>query len=267
MGTDVRGAGIRWWAVLLVAAPLVTAQAQERLPDRRAVKAPVVSGPAGSAAEQALRQSLLDMQQQLEQFQTEQRQLRDTVEIQTHELEQMKSRQRDLLTDMDRRMRELERRGLTDAAAAPASPVAAVPAGPAAAPKAPPSAVQQQEYEAAFDLMKQGNYERAIKSFRTFVAKYPDSTLVDNAQYWIAEGTYVLRNYRLALEEFTKVLALYPHSPKAGDALLKVGYVQYELGAYDKARSAFNDVGARYPNTTASKLAAARLEKMKKEGK
>ena len=63
------------------------------------------------------------------------------------------------------------------------------------------------------------------------------------------------------------MLTLYPHSPKAGDALLKVGYVQYELGAYDKARSAFNDVGARYPNTTASKLAAARLEKMKKEGK
>ena len=266
MGADVRGAGRRWWALLLVAVPLVTAQAQERLPDRRAVKTPVVSGPAGSAAEQGLRQGLLDMQQQLEQFQTEQRQLRDTVEIQTHELEQMKSRQRDLLTDMDRRMRELERRGQTDAAPAPASPVAATP-GPPAPPPAPPSAVQQQEYEAAFDLMKQGNYERAIKSFRTFVAKYPDSSLIANAQYWVAEGTYVLRNYRLALEEFSKVLALYPQSPKAGDALLKIGYVQYELGAYDKARSAFNDVGARYPNTTASKLAATRLEKMKKEGK
>ena len=267
MGVNLSGAGIRWWAVLLVAVPLVTAQAQERLPDRRAVKAPVVNGPAGSAAEQALRQSLLDMQQQLEQFQTEQRQLRDTVEVQAHGLEQMKSSQRDLLADMDRRMRELERRGQADAAAVPASPVATMPAGPSAPPQAPPSAVQQQEYEAAFDLMKQGNYERAIKSFRTFVAKYPDSSLIANAQYWIAEGTYVLRNYRLALEEFTKVLTLYPHSPKAGDALLKVGYVQYELGAYDKARSAFNDVGARYPNTTASKLAAARLEKMKKEGK
>ena len=267
MDVDLNSVGMRWWTALLVAVPLVTAQAQERLPDRRAVKAPVVSGPAGSAVEQALRQSLLDMQQQLEQLQTEQRQLRDTVEIQVHELEQMKSRQRDLLVDMDRRMRELERRGQTETASPPAPGATTPPPAPSAPPQAPASAVQQQEYEAAFDLMKQGNYERAIKFFRTFVAKYPDSALVDNAQYWIAEGTYVLRNYRLALEEFTKVLTLYPRSPKAGDALLKVGYVQYELGAYDKARSAFNDVGVRYPNTTASKLAAARLEKMKKEGK
>ena len=131
----------------------------------------------------------------------------------------------------------------------------------------PPNASQQQEYEAAFDLMKQGNYERAIKSFRAFLAKHPDSSLADNAQYWIAEGNYVLRNYKLALEEFSKVLAQYPRSPKAPDSLLKIGYVHYETAAYDKARSTLNDVVARYPNTTTARLAATRLEKLKKEGK
>lgn len=89
--------------------------------------------------------------------------------------------------------------------------------------------------------------------------------MADNAQYWIAEGNYVLRNYKLALEEFTKVLSA-PQSTKVPDALLKVGYVQYELGAYDKARKTLADVQERYPGTTVAKLAATRLEKMKKEG-
>jgi tol-pal system protein YbgF len=267
---------------LLLVVPTMAAQAQDALPDRRSGRPPVVSGSVGSsnATEKALRQSVLDLQQQLDQLQTEQRQLRDTVEVQAHDMEQLKARQRDLLTDMDRRVRDLERRGPGEAGAGvepgavSASPgaTAGLPAvapaggGPGRA-EVPPSASQQQEYEAAFDLMKQGNYERAIKSFRAFLAKYPDSSLADNAQFWIAEGNYVLRNYKLALEEFSKVLAQFPRSPKAPDSLLKIGYVHYETAAYDKARSTLNDVVARYPNTTAARLAATRLEKLKKEGK
>lgn len=280
MGTCMRCGGIRGWALLLLVLPAMAVQAQDALPDRRSGRPPVVSGSMGSssATEKALRQSVLDLQQQLDQLQTEQRQLRDTVEVQAHDMEQLKASQRDLLADMDRRVRDLERRGPGEAGAEPgaasaspgatAGPSAVAPAGggPGRA-EVPPSASQQQEYEAAFDLMKQGNYERAIKSFRAFLAKYPDSSLADNAQFWIAEGNYVLRNYKLALEEFSKVLAQYPRSPKAADSLLKIGYVHYETAAYDKARSTLNDVVARYPNTTAARLAATRLEKLKKEGK
>lgn len=284
MDTYIKRSGIRWWALLALAVPYLAAQAQDVLPDRRSGRPPVVSGPVGSSneAEKALRQSVLDLQQQLEQLQTEQRQLRDTVEVQVHEIEQLKTRQRDLLSDMDRRVRDLEHRGPGDAGASTAPEAGSVPPSADLAPPpptgmpvvartgkadVPPSAAQQQEYEAAFDLMKQGNYERAIKSFRTFVAKHPDSSLADNAQYWIAEANYVLRNYKLALEEFSKVLALYPRSAKAPDSLLKIGYVHYETAAYDKARSTLSDVIARYPNTTSARLAATRLEKMKKEGK
>ncbi len=285
MGTYLKHSGIQWWVLLVLLVPYWAAQADDVLPDRRSGRPPVVSGPVGSGGEagKALRQSMLDMQQQLDQLQTEQRQLRDTVEVQVHEIEQLKTRQHDLLSDMDRRVRDLEHRGPGDAGvgAGPSAgglspsadgvtvpPAAGVPvAARGGRANVPPSAAQQQEYEAAFDLMKQGNYERAIKSFRTFVAKHPDSSLADNAQYWIAEANYVLRNYKLALEEFTKVLALYPDSAKAPDSLLKIGYVHYETAAYGKARSTLNDVIARYPNTTAARLATARLEKMKKEGK
>ena len=232
----------------------VTVAAAERLPDRRAVT-------GKPTAEAATRDTLLDLLRQLEELQTEVRQLRNTVEVQGHELEQLKGRQRALYDDLDKRLREAERRGSATAPVAPAS------AATAAAPSAPrtTTAPQQQEYDAAFDLMKQGLYDRAVKAFRAFLAKYPDSGLADNAQYWIAEGNYVLRNYKLALEEFTKVVNA-PQSPKAADALLKIGYVHYELNAYDKARKTLTEVQERYPGTSVARLAAVRLDKMKKEG-
>ncbi len=99
MGAYMRCGGIRWWVLLALAVPTLAAQAQDVLPDRRSGRPPVVSGSVGSSSEvdKALRQSVLDLQQQLEQLQTEQRQLRDTVEVQVHEIEQLKARQRDLL--------------------------------------------------------------------------------------------------------------------------------------------------------------------------
>lgn len=239
--------------LILAVGAAATAASQERLPDRRAVT-------GKPAAEAAARDTLLDLLRQLEELQVEVRQLRNTVEVQGHELEQLKGRQRALYDDLDKRLRDAERRG---SAPAPAEPDSAAPAAPATARVT--TAPQQQDYDAAFDLMKQGLYDRAVKAFRAFLAKYPDSGLADNAQYWIAEGNYVLRNYKLALEEFTKVLNA-PQSPKAPDAMLKIGYVHYELGAYDKARKALTEVQERYPGTSVARLAAVRLDKMKKEG-
>lgn len=250
-------------AILFATASIHPAVAQETVPDRRAVQ------PKKSPADANTRETLLDLLRQLEELQTEVRQLRNTVEVQGHELEQLKNRQRTLYDDLDKRLREAERRSAAVVAtpappAAPATTTTTVLSAPAA-PRVV-TAPQQQEYNAAFELMKQGLYDRAVKAFRAFVAKHPDSGLTDNAQYWIAEGNYVLRNYKLALEEFTKVVSA-ANNPKAPDAFLKIGFVHYELGAYDKARKSLTDVQERYPGTGVAKLAAARLDKMKKEGR
>ena len=243
-----------------VAIPVVVAE--DRLPDRRTVRGgPLIVSSTGSASDPALRQNMLDLLQQLEALQTEVRQLRNTVEVQGHELDQLKSRQRVLYDDVDKRLREAEKQPATQPV-----PVASAAAAPAAgAGSRITTADQQKEYDAAFALMKQGLYEKAIKAFRLFLAKHPNSGLADNAQYWVAEGNYVLRNYKLALEEFTKV-ANDRNSTKTPDALLKIGYVHYELGAFDKARKALTDVQERYPGTSVARLAATRLDKMKKEG-
>ena len=206
------------------------------------------------------REALADLLQQLETLQTEVRNLRGQVEVQANEIERLKARQRELLADIDRRVSELERRGTAapsaDANTAPVAPGSAAPAG---------SAQEQQDYDAAFNLMKQGFYERAAKSFSDFLAKYPQSTLRDNARYWLGEAYYVARNFRQALEAFGKLMNDHPKSPKVPDAMLKTGYSHYELGEWAKARESLNQVMARYPGTPAAKSAEQRLAKMKKE--
>ena len=237
------------------------------------------ANPPNAAAAKPTRAMLVDLMLQLESLQRELRELRGQVEVQNHELDQLRQRERDLLTDIDRRLRNLERRGTTTVPYAPPN-AAAVPSAPPApiAPTAPgaprgaaaplPAAAQeQQDYDAAFNLLKQGYYERAAKSFSKFIRKHPRSALADNAQYWVGEASYVVRNFRVALDEFQKVLALYPSSSKVSDAMLKMGYSYYELSAYDKARATLEEVVRRFPNTTAAKAAENRLKKMEREGR
>lgn len=267
---DLRGAAVRGGAMLALCGAF-TVHAQEPLPDRRSADPPVISGapvispaatsPAAATApakpRSAAQESLLDVIQQLDYLQNEVRQLRDALDIQTHELNQLKARNRDLTEDLDRRLRALEQPPAAGASNAAAD----------AAPNKSVTPELQKEYDAAFDLMKQGSYERSIKAFREFNAKHAGNGLADNAQYWIAEGTYVQRHYKQALDEFNKLVNGFPHSQKLPDALLKIGYTHYELGAYDKARKSLNEVLTKFPGTPAAKLAAARLDKMKKEGR
>ena len=244
--------------VLLTPAAPVAGAAEGSRPNLPPVVELGVGGTPASPAPS--REALADLLQQLETLQTEVRNLRGQVEVQANEIERLKARQRELLADIDRRVSELERRGTAapspEASTAPVAPGSAAPAS---------SAQEQQDYDAAFNLMKQGFYERAAKGFREFIAKYPQSALRDNARYWLGEAYYVARHFRQALEEFGKLMSDHPKSPKVPDAMLKTGYCHYELGEWTKARESLNQVMARYPGTPAAKSAEQRLAKMKKE--
>ncbi len=250
-----------WASGVVVAGLLAPAVAAEAPRGARAALPPVVELGVGGGPASPSREALADLLQQLESLQTELRSLRGQVEVQTNEIERLKARQRDLLADIDRRVSELERRGV--AAPSPAPP----PAGAGTEPSAPDtSAAEQKDYDAAFSLMKQGHYDRAAKGFRDFLAKYPQSGMRDNAQYWLGEANYVARDFRKAIAGFAKVMSDHPKSLKAPDALLKIGYSHYELGEWTKARENLNQVVARYPGMPAAKSAEQRLAKMKKEG-
>lgn len=217
--------------------------------------------PAATEASDPSRETLADLLLQVDAMQNELRKLRGQVEVQANEIERLKARQRELIADIDRRVQELERRR---GAAAPTETTISGSA-PTSAPTVSAANAEQQDYDAAFGLLKQGFYDRAAKGFRDFIVKYPQSNLRDNAQYWLGESYYVVRNFRQAAEDFFKVVKDHPKSPKAPDALLKTGYSHYELSEWAKARTSLSQVTALYPGTTAAKSAEQRLAKMKKE--
>lgn len=255
-----------WAAGVWLATLAVPGWAANPSSDGRTLPPVVDLGVGAAPPTSPSREALADLLQQLESLQTELRRLRGQVELQSNEIERLKARQRDLLADIDRRVSELERRPAATAASSEAAPATEITTSSVAGGVAS-SAQEQQAYEAAFNLMKQGQYDRATKGFRDFIVKHPQSALRDNAQYWLGEAHYVVRDFRKALTEFTRLLDEHPKSLKAPDALLKIGYSYYELGDRAKARDTLNQVIARYPGQPAAKSAEQRLARMKKEGR
>jgi tol-pal system protein YbgF len=199
-------------------------------------------------------QSLLDMANQVESLRSDVRAMRNDVDVLNHSLESARKQQKDLYADLDARLKALEGRGGGAAAGTAAG------AGDSSSADADKGA-----YQAAFDLLKAGQYDRAIAGFQAFLSTYPASGLADNAQYWLGEAYYVNKQFPESLAAFQRVVEKFPGSRKLPDALLKIGYCDYELKDYSAARSALEQVAAKYPDSASARLAQQRLEKMAAE--
>lgn len=121
---------------------------------------------------------------------------------------------------------------------------------------------EQAAYKAALSKVKI-QPASAMTQFRSFLKKYPTSSLAANAQYWLGEMMYSSRNYNGAIDEFVTVLQKYGGSAKAADAAVKLGFSFYETKNWVYARRTLEDVLRHYPKTNAATLAQARLTKMK----
>ena len=127
-------------------------------------------------------------------------------------------------------------------AAAKTAPAArAAPAQPAPAPTAsaativlPPGTAKAQ-YNYAFGLLRQANYDKAELALQEFVKLHPKEALASNARYWLGETFYVRAAYVQAAEVFLEGFQADPKGPKASDSLLKLGM---SLGGLDKKREA-----------------------------
>ena len=137
---------------------------------------------------------------QLQQMQDEISRLRGIVEVQQNDIQQMKQEALDRYKDLDSRI---------GAGGAPAAPAAnnsssdggvnaggtpAAPAAGAAAGQAPQTSTEPGDpakeklyYDAAFDLIKAKDFDKASQAFSAFLRKYPNSQYAGNAQYWLGE--------------------------------------------------------------------------------
>ena len=201
--------------------------------------------------------ALTDLTVEVDALQREVAALRGRTDSIEYEAESTASRQRDLYVDLDDRVQTLETTARSAPPPAPAPVAGTLPV---------PAGSDRDNYEAAFELLKQQRYREAGAAFGQFLTSFPNSQLADNAQYWLAESYYVTDQFEEALAQFQVVLSGYPRSRKIPDALLKIGYSNYELARWDAARAALERVREDYPDSTAARLADQRVQRMDDEG-
>lgn len=226
---------------------------------------------------------LTDLMLQVDALKRENSELRGQIELQNNAFEALKRRQRDLYIDVDQRLSDLKKK---QAVNAPSTAVTqsttndqkivkkanAITNDAKATKTTKVTSTQSSneedgEYKSAFKLLSpsERRYPEAITALMSFLKKYPDSQLADNAQYWLAEANYVSQKNDVALVEFQKVISQYPDSPKVSGALLKIGYLQHSAGNIDLAKKALNDVIKTYGGSAAANMATKRLERINKE--
>jgi tol-pal system protein YbgF len=200
-------------------------------------------------------QNLVEIANDLESMRTEIRGMRNETDQIGQGADVTRKQQRDLYADLDQRLKSLEAHGVVPADAAPATAAQAENPGD-----------DKASYQAAFELLKASKYAAAIDAFQRFVANYPDSSLIDNANYWLGEAFYVNKAFPDALRAFRGVIEKYPTSRKYPDALLKTGFCYYELKQWSAAKERLQKVTAQFADSAAGRLAQQRLEKMASEG-
>lgn len=125
--------------------------------------------------------------------------------------------------------------------------------------KGKPSSDKESAYASAYDLFKDGKFDKAREAFQNFLKQYPDTEYSDNAQFWIAECYYFENKYENAILEYEKVAKNYPEGDKVPYALLKQGIAFLNLGDKASAKLILQRVIKDYPHTNQARTAKAKL--------
>lgn len=124
----------------------------------------------------------------------------------------------------------------------------------------PVSGDPRSDYDRAYSLAVNGQYDAAEVGFRSFVDAYPDHELAANAQYWLGESLLAQQNYRDAADAFLKTYTDHPGNSKSPDSLLKLGLALSGLGEGDAACATYAELLSKFPSAAPAVLSQARDE-------
>ncbi len=141
------------------------------------------------------------------------------------------------------------------------SPASSPPAAKEAVGKAKTD--KESLYAAAYELFREGKYDKSREAFEHFLKQYPETEFSDNAQFWIGECYYFEKKYEKAIVEYEKVTKNFPEGNKTPYALLKQGLSFLKLGDKASAKLLLQQVIKDYPNTSQSRIARAKLLEIK----
>jgi tol-pal system protein YbgF len=134
--------------------------------------------------------------------------------------------------------------------------------------KEKPSAAKMIEPSDAYRQAKsdydKGNFDLALAGFQNYVTQFPDTSMVDKAQYWVGECYYSKREFTKAIDAFSKVVKNYPKSDKVAGAKLKIGLSYVNEKNLAKAKEYFKLVIKEHPGSNEAEIAKDRLARIEK---
>ncbi|MBY0430942.1 MAG: tol-pal system protein YbgF [Rhodospirillales bacterium] len=146
--------------------------------------------------------------------------------------------------------------GMSGMAGAPKAAVAPLKEGKDAPPPPPKNASPHEQYQYAFNLLRQSDYENAERTLKQFIEQHPSDSLAGNAQYWLGETHFARKDYQQAAVSFLTGYQKYPKNPKAADSLLKLGVSLGYLNQKKEACAALSKVLNEYPDADTIKKRA-----------
>lgn len=208
---------------------------------------------------------------QLQRMQDQLSQQQGAIEVLQNQVNQLKQEGLERYQDLDRRIGagvapaatpDNSSAGGAPSAAAGGAAAGAAAAAPAASSEPGDPAKEKLYYDAAFDLIKAKDFDKASQAFTAFLRKYPNSQYAGNAQYWLGEVNLAKGDLQGAGQAFAKVSQLYPKHAKVPDSLYKLADVERRLGHNDKVKGILQQVVAQYPGTSAAQLAQRDLQRL-----
>ncbi len=159
------------------------------------------------------------------------------------------------------------------AGAGPSSPSATV------AQRSPPPSTQASDlYQTAYIDFTRGNYNLAVAAFREYLRLHPNTSLAENAQYWIGESHFSLarahqargeadravQELERAIQEFRKVVVVYPRGDRVPAALYKEALALAELGQLPLAEARLQFLIDQFPAREEAAKAKDELARIRK---
>jgi tol-pal system protein YbgF len=134
--------------------------------------------------------------------------------------------------------------------ALPAPNAAPAPAAPPAVAAISPPRTAREEFDDAYELLRERRWAEAEMAFRSFLRSHPKDPNAPNATFQLGE-TYLRRNMHAdAAEQYLKIHQTWPSAGIAPEALYKLALSLKGLDRKDQACGTLAEVGRRYPQAS-----------------
>ncbi len=133
------------------------------------------------------------------------------------------------------------------------SGVSEVPVAAAGASSPATDPTPKREYERGLALVRAHDFDRALATFSTYLARWPDLPGAEGAMYWSAECYLAKGELLAASEAFESTHGRFPHGAMAPDSLLKLGVCAQRLGREDKAKAYYGRLALEFPKSDATR--------------